>query len=254
IPKVVVGSIDPYSEVDGKGILKLQNASVDVVSRVIESECIFLNRRFYTFHTKKRPYIILKWAQTSDGFIDRLRSAESKEKPAWITNEFCKTLVHKWRTEEDAILVGKNTVTLDNPQLTARNWCGRNPLRICIDRMCELNIKCKIFDENADTIVINELKNLVEKNIKYIKVNFLENFLPQLMEILYKENIQSIIIEGGTKTLTEFISNNLWDEARIFYSSEKFENGVKAPSFCEKEKFSKKYDNTELKIYYNEKS
>ncbi len=172
IPKVVVGSIDPYSKVDGKGIKKLEAASVSVVSGVMEEECAFLNRRFYTFHTKNRPYIILKWAQTADGFIDHFREPEANIKPAWITNEYCKALVHKWRTEEDAILTGKNTVILDNPQLTARNWYGKNPVRVCFDKMCELKISYKIFDTDADTIIINSLKDSIENNVKYVKVDF----------------------------------------------------------------------------------
>ncbi|MDR2008965.1 MAG: bifunctional diaminohydroxyphosphoribosylaminopyrimidine deaminase/5-amino-6-(5-phosphoribosylamino)uracil reductase RibD [Bacteroidales bacterium] len=251
IPEVVIGSVDPYFEVDGKGIKKLMNSSVNVVSGILEKECKFLNRRFYTFHTKKRPYIILKWAQTFDGFIDYSRKPGTDIGPAWITNEYCKTLVHKWRTEEDAILAGKNTVILDNPQLTARNWYGKDPVRICIDKMCELKSNYNIFNSNASVIVVNSIENLVKNNIKYVKINFSENILPQLMEILYDENIQSVIVEGGTKTLNEFIENNLWDEARVFYGSKEFKTGVKAPIFERKESLSEKYGDSELKIYYN---
>lgn len=251
IPNIVIGSLDPYFKVAGKGMQILKDASLNVVNGVLEKECIFLNRRFYTFNIKKRPYIILKWAQTKNAYIDYLRIPEIDSNPAWITNEYCKTLVHKWRTEEDSILVGKNTVILDNPNLTARNWFGHNPIRIAIDKQCELKNSFNIFDTQSKTIVFNTLKDENFNNITYIKIDFEKSILPQIMGILYDYNIQSIIVEGGTKTLSEFINSNLWDEVRLFVGNKIFENGVKAPDFSGKISKLEIYGNTELKIFYN---
>ena len=251
IPNVVIGSIDPYFEVAGKGIEKLKNAGINVETEILKDECIFLNRRFYTFHTKKRPYIILKWAQTSDGFIDAIRKSKEDILPKWITNELSKTLVHKWRTEEDAILTGKNTVIKDNPQLTARNWFGHNPIRIVIDKMCELNKTYNIFDIKANTLIFNALKDEKTENIDYIKINFNKNVVQEVLHSLYNRNIQSIIIEGGTKTLNEFINQNLWDETRLFIGKTNFGNGIPAPVFIAKENENYQIENTELKIFYN---
>ena len=232
IPRVVVGSIDPFEKVAGKGIGKLRNAGVDVKIGVLKQECDWLNRRFFTFHTKRRPYIILKWAQTADGFIDNIRS-DSVQKPLKITNIHFDRLVHKWRTEEDAILVGTRTALLDNPQLTARLWSGRNPVRVCIE------------------IIINGNKEGTNGNLIFCKADFNENIVPQVLDILYRNEIQSVIVEGGAQTINSFISSGLWDEARIFTSAEKTTNGVKAPDFpyhCTK--IEKEGDVT-LKYFYN---
>ncbi len=250
IPKIYVGSVDPFELVQGKGIRILSNAGRKVVAGILEKECISLNKRFYTFHQKKRPYIILKWAQTLDGYIDS--DKKSNNAPSWITNEFCKTLVHKWRTEEDAFLVGTNTVIQDNPQLTARNWHGRNPVRITIDKDCLLDLKkYKIFDTSAETWVFNAKKDSRQNNILYIKADFSKNLVQQIIETLYYHKIQSLVVEGGTETLKSFIEEDLWDEARVFTGNKIFHAGVKSPEFKFIPQETHLYGNSKLEIYYH---
>jgi len=251
IPEVVIGSVDPYFQVAGKGIQKLETAGRKVITGVLEKECVELNKRFYTYHTKKRPYIILKWAQTRDGFVDYVRKPGTDIKAFWITNEYCKTLVHKWRTEEDAFLVGMNTVILDNPQLTARNWFGRNPLRVAIDELCELDVSFQIFDNQADTIIFNSKKDLVKGNLSYIKIDFTTDIIPQILDVLYDRQIQSLVVEGGSQTLETFISAGLWDEARIFTGDHFFGKGLRAPVFNANPFKSEVFGNSELRWYYN---
>ncbi|HOZ30297.1 MAG TPA: bifunctional diaminohydroxyphosphoribosylaminopyrimidine deaminase/5-amino-6-(5-phosphoribosylamino)uracil reductase RibD [Bacteroidales bacterium] len=251
IPKIVVGSIDPYFKVAGKGIEKLKTAGREVITGVLEKECIELNKRFYTFHTKKRPYIILKWAQTKDGYIDYRRESSTERKASWITNEYCRTLVHKWRTEEDAFLVGTNTVLLDNPQLTSRNWFGRNPLRITIDKDNKLDRNLRIFDNQAETMVFNLRKDYVENNISLVKIDFSIDIIPQILEILFEKQIQSIVVEGGLKTLQTFIDLGLWDEARVFTGDHVFGNGVPAPIFDYKHQKTEFFDKCTMDWYFN---
>lgn len=250
IPRVVVGSIDPFEKVAGKGIEKLRNAGVDVKIGVLKQECDWLNRRFFTYHTKRRPYIILKWAQTADGSIDNIRT-DSTTKPLKITNAHFDRLVHKWRTQEDAILVGTRTALLDNPQLTARLWSGRNPVRICIDRELKVPITSKLFDCQAKTIIINGSKESTEGNLFYSKVDFSENIVPQILDILYRNEIQSVIVEGGSQTLNSFISNGLWDEARIFTNSDEIGTGIKAPIINHPVAKSENFGGIELNYHYN---
>lgn len=251
IPEIVIGSIDPYYQVAGKGIQKLETAGRKVITGVLENECKDLNKRFYTYHTKKRPYIILKWAQTKDGFVDYIRKPGTDIKAFWITNEFCKTLVHKWRTEEDAFLVGMNTVILDNPQLTARNWAGRNPLRIAIDELCELDKSYRIFDSQANTFVFNSKKDIHEDNLNYIKIDFKKNIIPQILDVLYEKQIQSVVVEGGPQTLDSFISQGLWDEGRVFTGDHIFGKGLKAPIFNATPQRLEVFEDSELRWYYN---
>lgn len=250
IPRVVVGSIDPFEKVAGKGIEKLKNAGVDVKIGILKQECDWLNRRFFTYHTKRRPYIILKWAQTADGFIDNIRT-DCQQKPLKITNVHFDRLVHRWRTEEDAILVGTRTALLDNPQLTARLWSGRNPVRVCID--CELKVptSSKIFDDQAKTIIINGSKEGTNENLIFCKANFSENIVPQILDILYRHEIQSVIVEGGSQTLNSFISNGLWDEARIFTSNNKIGTGVEAPHLDHPVAKIETNGDVTLKYFYN---
>ena len=231
IKKVVVGSIDPFEKVAGKGIEKLKNAGVDVKIGILKPECDWLNRRFFTFHTKRRPYIILKWAQTADGFIDNLR-CDSQTPPLKITDMHFSTQVHKWRTEEDAILVGTRTAILDNPQLTVRLWQGRNPVRICIDHELKVSTTSKIFDGQAKTIIINGSKECVEGNLLYSKIDFSKDIIPQILNTLYRNDIQSVIVEGGAQTIASFIESGLWDEARVFTNHNMtISKGIKAPEF-----------------------
>ncbi|MBU8893385.1 MAG: bifunctional diaminohydroxyphosphoribosylaminopyrimidine deaminase/5-amino-6-(5-phosphoribosylamino)uracil reductase RibD [Bacteroidales bacterium] len=241
IPNVIIGTVDTASHVSGNGIKILKESGCKVTTRVLEKESRELNKRFFTFHEKNRPYVILKWAQTKDGFIDIERGYESSERPTWITNEYAKKLVHKWRSEEQSILVGTNTVLADNPELTTRNWKGHNPLRVILDRNLKLDNKQSVFNSNAETLVIadNSTKTLRNKylnsNVGIEFVDYSNNFYHQLFDILHNKRIQSIIVEGGEKVLSSFIRNNIWDEARIFYGNNQFNKGVNAPNIGVKE-------------------
>jgi len=225
IPNVVVGCRDPFAQVDGKGIEKLLAAGIDVITGVLEQECQWLNRRFFTKVQKHRPYIILKWAQTQDGFF-----APANGSQFWITGAEPKKLVHKWRSEEDAVLVGKNTALSDNPQLNVRYWNGRSPKRVVIDRRLELNKGLNIFDQSAETLIFNEVKFDLDGRNRYIALEDFERFVPQyILYQLYLQDIQSVIIEGGARTLESFIEAGLWDEARVFTGDKVLGKGIKAP-------------------------
>ncbi len=227
IPNAVIGCRDSYTEVDGKGIEKLRKAGVNVIFGVLEKACLALNKRFFTFHEKKRPYIILKWAQSQDGFMDKNRT-DTCPTINWITHPNTKQLTHKWRSEEDAILIGKNTAINDNPELTTRVVDGKNPIRIVIDKKLELAKDLKIFNSASKTIIINELKNEENDSILHKKVTF-ESFFDDLWSICGENNIISIIIEGGAFTLNQFLENHLWDEIRVLTGKPFFSEGVKAP-------------------------
>jgi diaminohydroxyphosphoribosylaminopyrimidine deaminase/5-amino-6-(5-phosphoribosylamino)uracil reductase len=228
IKKVVVGNLDVNPLVAGNGIKKLQEAGIEVVHGILSEACKDLNKRFFTFHEKKRPYVILKWAQTNDGFMSKMPlPANTSEN--WITGLESKTLVHQWRTEEQAILVGHNTVVADNPQLTARLHEGNNPIRIVIDRSLDLDLHYNVFDNKAKTLIFNSIKNETIKNLHWIKIDF-THFMDELLHQLYQLNINSVIVEGGARTLDHFINTGLWDEARIFINPNlNFENGIEAP-------------------------
>ena len=223
--KVVIGTLDSHEKVDGKGKKILEDAGIEVVSGVLEQECRELNKRFFTFHQKKRPFIILKWAESKDGFMDK------DFKPIQIGNPLTKQFVHQLRSEEHSILVGTNTALTDNPSLTTREIVGRNPVRILIDFDLKVPRNFNIYNEEAETLVFNSEKNSVEKNVKFVKIEK-ENFLENLMLKLYEHQIQSVIVEGGSFTLKQFIEENLWDEAIIIKNENLIlENGTKAPRF-----------------------
>ena len=231
IKKVVVGSLDPNPKVAGRGIKKLMDAGCEVIVGVMEEECNELNKRFFTFHQKKRPYIFLKWAQTADGFIAPKENLRIETKPVWITNEFSRQLVHKMRAEEQAILAGTNTVLQDNPSLTVREWAGENPMRIVIDRSLKLSQDFSVFDESSNTIIFNEKETITSENLYFQKIDFSEKIPQQICTSLFQRNVQSVIIEGGAKTLQTFIDANLWDETWVFNGKSNFEEGIKAPTF-----------------------
>lgn len=226
IPKVVVGCRDPFVQVDGKGIEKLQNAGIEVIVNVLEADCAELNKRFFTRVLKQRPYVILKWAETADGFF-----APEDGSKKWISDPISKKLVHRWRSEEDAVLVGKNTAKADNPQLNNRYQPdAKQPKRVVLDRRLELNQDLHLFDQSVETLVFNEVKTALEGNLKYISLEDFDLFLPQyILFQLYLQDIQSVIIEGGAKTLQLFIDAGLWDEARVFISKNRWGKGTKAP-------------------------
>tara|TARA_R100001369_G_scaffold92845_1_gene140350 strand:- start:3714 stop:4775 length:1062 start_codon:yes stop_codon:yes gene_type:complete len=241
IKSVVIGSTDPNPKVSGNGIKKLIEAGCDVTVGILESDCIHLNKRFFTFHNKKRPYIILKWAQTKDGFIAPVETSThskniTQQQPIWITNTYSRQRTHKLRSEEQAILVGTNTVLKDNPSLTTRDWKGNSPTRIVIDRKLKIPLEASIFDGTAPTIIITEKQKEALENINFEVIDFQKNIAQQICSVLHKYNLQSVIIEGGAMTINTFIKDNLWDEAHIFTGNAIFENGVKAPSFSEEQK------------------
>lgn len=228
IKKVVIGNLDPNPLVAGKGIKLLEDSGIEVRYGILEAECKNLNKRFFTFHEKKRPYIILKWAQTQDGFIGLMPLLANKE-DNWITGEESKRLVHQWRTEEEAILVGFNTVRSDNPLLTARLAQGKNPMRIVIDEKLQLSPSLNIFNQDAQTIVFNAIKSDKQNHLHFIKIDF-DNLFNKILNELFTLNVSSVIIEGGTKTLNLFIESGIWDEARILINPNKwFNTGISAP-------------------------
>ena len=224
IPKVVIGCIDSYSEVSGKGIEKMKNTGIEVIVGVLEKESRELNKRFFTFHEKKRPYVILKWAESKDGFI----APKNQNKPFWMTSSESKKLVHKWRAEEEAILVGRITAKKDNPSLTVREVAGSNPIRIIIDKNLKLSSDLNLFNSEAKTIIFNTIKSEETGTNQFVKIDF--NYLIEnILEELHKQNIQSVIIEGGSTTLQSFVDANIWDEARIFTANKLFSHGLKTP-------------------------
>ncbi|OEY73205.1 bifunctional diaminohydroxyphosphoribosylaminopyrimidine deaminase/5-amino-6-(5-phosphoribosylamino)uracil reductase RibD [Salegentibacter salarius] len=250
IKKVVIGTVDPFAEVAGRGIKKLMEAGCEVKVGVLEKECQKLNKRFFTFHQKKRPYIILKWAQTADGFI--APKIQEKREPVWITNQYSKQLVHKWRSKEQAILVGTNTAIADNPKLNTRLWKGENPVRVVIDKELKIPQDSELFDGTIKTIVLTDNVRSSEDNLMFEKLDFQQNLPEQICEVLYRNNLQSVIIEGGAKTLQTFIDANLWDEARVFTGISEFHKGVKAPEFSGKMFSETTLERDTLKIYKND--
>lgn len=227
LQRVVIGTTDTFSLVAGKGIEKLKNAGIEVTVGVLENECRYQNRRFFCFNEKKRPYVLLKWAQTADGFIGRLPNENDLDKG--ISNAETNIWVHRLRTEEDAILVGKNTALRDNPSLTARLWQGKNPTRVLIDRKLEVPKTFNIFKDDARVIVFNETTEQEDGHVHYSKISFEQPLIPQVLDGLYKKNIQSVLVEGGAATLQQFIDARLWDEAFVITSSKTWGHGIKAP-------------------------
>ena len=259
IKKIVIGSIDPFHEVAGKGIKKLMDAGCQVVVGILDEKCHFLNRRFFTYHQQKRPYILLKWAQSLDGFIAPISSEENKvRKPVWITNNYSQQLVHKWRSEEAAILVGTNTAVADNPSLTTRSWDGSNPVRVLLDHHLRLSKDSTLLDNTTKTIVICGIETKIaikleaSENLIFETIDFQKEITQQICDVLYKHEIQSVIIEGGAKTLQSFIDSGLWDEARVFTGEIQFKNGVKAPSIDAESKLKQDHTGDILRIYSND--
>ena len=252
IPKVVIGCVDTFSEVSGRGIEQLQNAGCEVITGVLEPESKELNRSFFTFHKKKRPYVVLKWAQTADGFIDIYRTKDTAIEPLWITNETARLLVHKWRTEEDAIMVATNTVAKDNPKLNVRDCAGKNPIRITIDRNLRLSKSLSLFDGSIPTLVFTSKKVKNTLNIEYIQIDFESNmFLENMMNVLYNKEIQSIFIEGGSEFFNSIVKKKLWDEARVFTGDKIFGNGIKSPHFPFYPIKIEQFGNSNLRYYRN---
>ncbi len=231
IPEVVVATLDPNPMVSGRGIKMLQHAGIKVTVGTLEEEAQRLNKYFFTSQILKRPYILLKWAQSCDGYIDKVREKDAEIMPTPISNDFTKMLVHKKRAEVSAIMVGTNTVLKDNPSLTTRHWYGKNPLRVIVDRKGKILNNYKIFDQEAETIVFTELvgEKTVSGNTTFYPASFNEDILALIMNKLNEMNIDSLLVEGGRQLLQSFIDINLWDEAFIEVASIKLEDGVHAP-------------------------
>ena len=230
IPNVVIGTVDPNEKVAGRGIQKLLLAGINVTIGILEDECNELNKRFFTFHQKKRPFIILKWAETNDGFI--APAFKNEQKPVWITNPYSRQLVHKWRSDEQAILVGTQTVLDDNPSLNVRDWHGTHPVKIILDQKNRLPEDASVFNSTEKTIIISESKRDFKNGNCHSEVlDFSGNLAQGICDSLFQHNIQSVIIEGGARTLQTFIDANLWDEVRVFKGEISFKEGIKAPEF-----------------------
>tara|TARA_R110002049_G_scaffold30496_8_gene104457 strand:+ start:5431 stop:6483 length:1053 start_codon:yes stop_codon:yes gene_type:complete len=252
IKKVVIGSLDPNPKVAGRGVKKLMEAGCDVVVGILADECDQLNKRFFTFHLKKRPYIILKWAQTLNGFIAPVKSTRRNEKkPVWITNEYARQFVHKLRAQEQAILVGTTTVLDDDPGLTTRNWYGKSPVRVVIDKDLKIPTNATVFNLDESTILISENNANYGEHITLVTADFSEELAPQICDILYKNGIQSVIVEGGSKTLQSFIDSNLWDEASVYTGNATFEDGVAAPKLSEEKYIEEKIKDNTLQSFIN---
>ncbi len=247
IKKVVIGSIDPNPLVRGKGITKLMKFGCGIITGVLEKECIELNKRFFTFHRERRPYIILKWAMTKDGYMDKKRTKE--EKPLKITGKEAGKLSHTWRSEEQAIMVGTNTVIMDNPMLTTRHVKGGSPARVILDRSLRIPPGSKIFNNFANLLILNEKKSSTSDNVEYVKIKMNVKKPDNILTELYHRNIQSVIVEGGARLLSSFISQSLWDEARVFVSNKKTGEGIKAPVFNSTPENKIKAGNDTLYLY-----
>jgi len=232
IPKVIIGSKDTSSKVNGKGIKHLKENGVEIISGVLEEKCNWINRRFITFHQKKRPYIILKWAQSKDGFIDKKRNLNEKG-VYWITNKKTKQVVHKWRSEESAILVGRKTIETDNPTLNVREITGPNPIKVIIDPQLKVNAQYNVFNGNTKTIIANSIIEKTHENLIYIKSHSNE-ILKKINNFLYDQNITSLIVEGGAFTLRSYMKKSLWDECRIISGKSNIIEGTLAPTIDKK--------------------
>jgi diaminohydroxyphosphoribosylaminopyrimidine deaminase/5-amino-6-(5-phosphoribosylamino)uracil reductase len=248
IPNVVVGCVDSFSEVSGRGIQMLRNHGCNVIVGVLEKECLALNKRFFTYHNKKRPYIILKWAESIDGFI----APKNNNKITWITNNFSRQLVHKLRTEEQAILVGTNTAIIDNPKLNIRNWKGSKIVRVILDQTLKIPSENHIYDGTLKTIILTAKKRENKTNLFFEIIDFDKEITSQICNVLYQHKLQSVIIEGGSKTLQSFIKANLWDQAHLYKGVTMFEKGIQAPKINGRLAIIKNIKNDSISIYNND--
>lgn len=251
IPRVVIACRDPFEQVNGKGIEKLKAAGVQVELGILEKEAVALNKRFFTFHKQQRPYIILKWAETADGFI-----AAEGEMRLLISNEYSNRLVHKWRSEEAGIMIGTNTALLDDPSLTVRSWTGPSPVRLVLDMNLRLPASLKVFNKEVRTIVFNTVKQQEEDKLLYYQLKKEESLLPQLLKALYELKIQSVLVEGGARLLQSLIDAGCWDEARVTRNDQlSIGKGVNSPQLVNailKEETTIVTDT--LRIFYHQKN
>jgi len=250
IPKVVIATLDVNPIVSGKGVARLKENGVEVTFGILEQEARFQNRRFITFYEKKRPYIILKWAQSADGFIDKKR--EIGESGSFqISGKAAQIALHQWRSEEAGILVGKNTALIDNPKLNTRLWAGNNPVRIIIDTNLEVPRTHHIYDNSVRTFIFNRLETRAIFSTQLIQLDFTKPIIPKIFEYAAYENIQSILVEGGAYTIQQFIQANLWDEARVITSQNYLGEGLLAPKLDLKSNENSIMGNDKLEVFYN---
>lgn len=255
IPEVYIGIKDPHDKVAGKGINKLEEAGCKVTVGILEKECREHHKRFLCFHEKKRPYLILKWAETQDGFLAPDRSLrKNNPEPYWISNPYSKQLAHQWRSEEQAILVGTNTVLEDNPKLTTRDWAGKDPIRVVLDRDLKIGPDHHIFDQSVKTVVLTQQPDSSKylTGIDYETIDFSKPMAQQICGALFKQNISSIIVEGGARILQAFINEGIWDEARVFVGPTRFEQGISAPKLQGNLKSKTTILSDTLSIYTND--
>ena len=245
--KVVIANVDPNPLVAGKSVKKIADAGIEMKTGVLKEQGERLNKRFFTYMQKKRPFIILKWAQTQDGFIAR-KNFDSK----WISNEHSRKLVHQWRSEEQAIMVGTNTAIYDNPRLDVRMVDGKNPIRILVDKKLVVPSTHYLFDQSEKTIVYNFLKNEKSNNVEFVKLSESANLLSQIMADLFDRKISSLFVEGGAFLLQSFINEGLWDEARVFIGKQTFDDGISAPYFNKRSSSQREIEGDVLRKYYNE--
>ena len=255
VKKVVIGLLDPHEKVAGQGIEKLKSAGIEVVTNVLEAECREHHKRFLTFQEKKRPYIILKWAQTSNGYIAPIKELRSENaEPFWITDSYSKQLVHQWRSQEQGILVGAKTVIEDNPKLNVREWSGKNPLRLILDPKLRIDQAANVLDDTVRTIIFTDSGkgNKNRNNTTFVPIDYKADVAGQICRALHKENIISVLIEGGSKTLQTFIDSGLWDEARVFTGNTTFKDGLRAPQLSGRHLSKKQVGRDTLNIYRND--
>lgn len=250
IPKVVIGTLDPNPKVSGNGIQLLKDAGIDVVVGVLEKQCKKLNKYFFTLQDEKRPFILLKWAETADGFIDFIRK-NVETPPLQISGQLAKQMTHKVRSEMQAIMVSTNTAVLDNPALTTKHWSGKNPIRIILDRTGRIPQHYQIFDNQAQTIIFTEKPGTNTESTRFIKLKFDEHILNKILASLASNNIHSVLVEGGAQLLNSFIEKGLWDEAMVEVSPQLIGEGVAAPNLGLRPESMKKIDGHKHFTYIN---
>jgi len=250
IRRVVISNKDPFPSVNGRGVAQLEKAGIEVRTGVLEKEGSRLNRRFFGYHLRKRPYVVLKWAGTTDGFIDLVREPDDPIGTNWITDEVSRTLVHKWRAEESGIMVGTNTIITDNPRLNIRRWGGEDPVRITVDRKGRLPHHVHILDGSQETIVFTGVPGKYSGRTRSIKVDPSYG-LADMLEELHSEKILSLLVEGGASLLQSFLDTGLWDEARVFTGKMKFSQGIPAPRMAREADEIYHFRDTVLEIFRN---
>lgn len=250
IKRVVIGCQDPFPEVTGKGIERLREAGIEVETGCLENECKEAIRPFIIYHTQHRPYILLKWAQSADGFIDRERASLADGQPAKLSHPWMNFRVHKLRSQVDAILVGTRTALLDDPSLTVRLYSGKNPLRIAIDREGKIPEQATLKDGTAETLIFTEQEKTAGKRLEYEKIDFSTDIIPQILTVLYERGIQTLLVEGGTRLLNSFLDSGLWDEIRIERPATKLCSGIPAPTVRNKPDKSETIGTSTVDYYY----